>query len=357
MRFGISHVLDAIEKKLSTDPTETGAVFDLGEIIRLVDLDGGRPAHLLRLGLMIDAISHHLGDDTVSVYGVADRALMADNELTANEKIVIRRWSDDGLIEVVHTGGPPAAARAREVAALTGLPLIARRPGGYPGLAYAPAPAGGGVKLIATVIGPGPAAPAAVLGRQWRCPEPGCASFGSGGGGERPPAQLRNGTPYCPRHGGQLTDLGPSPRAVSTAVRIAGLTWHRFRVSEAEPVVVGRAPEEPGGVAVGLALDDRGLRWVSRSHVRLELRGHRLQVTDISTNGSTLLRRSGPDDEAQRVPLRHGETQPIGEWDTVELFEGVELARAIRSPGPPAGAPAASVLTDAPTQAIRLRRN
>jgi hypothetical protein len=353
VRFGISHVLDAIEKKISTDPTETGAVLDLGEVIRLTELDSGRPAHLIRLGLMIDAISHHLGDDTISVYAVADRALLSDNELTANEKIVIRRWSDDGLVEVVHNGGPSAASRAREIAALTGLPLIARRAGGYPGLAYAPAPASGVVRLIPTMIGPGPAAPAAVLGRQWRCPEPGCASFDTDAE-HQPPAQLRNGKPFCPRHGAPLTDLGPWPRAVSVAVRIAGLVWHRFTVSEAEPVVVGRAPEEPDSVTIGLALDERGLRWVSRSHVRLELRGHRLQATDISTNGTTMLQRSAPGEEAQRVPLRQGESAPVGEWDTIEVFEGVELARSIRSAGPPPGAPTASVLTEAPTQAIRL---
>jgi hypothetical protein len=374
VRFGISHVLDAIEKKISTDPTETGAVLDLGEVIRLAEVDGGRPAHLVRLGLMIDAISHHLGDDTISVYAVADRSLLADNELTANEKIVIRRWSDDGLVEVVHNGGPSAAARAREIAALTGLPLIARRASGYPGLAYAPTPAGGGVKLIPTMIGPGPAAPAAVLGRQWRCPEPGCASFGPDraepgfAGGEpappgsrrenaQPPAQLRNGKPFCPRHGAPLTDLGPWPRAVSIAVRIAGLAWHRFTVTEADPVVVGRAPEEPDSVTIGLALDERGLRWVSRSHVRLELRGHRLQATDMSTNGTTMLQRSGPGEEPRRTPLRQGESAPVGEWDTIEVFEGVELARSIRSEGPPPGAPTGSVLTEAPTQAIRLTKD
>ncbi len=312
MRFGISHVLDAIEKKLTTDPTEAGAVLDLGEVVRLADLDGGRPAHLLRLGLMIDAISHHLGDDTINVYAVADRPLLSENELTANEKIVIRRWSDDGLVEVVPADGPPAAARTREIAALTGLPLIARRAAGYPGLAYAPAATGGGVALIPTMIGPGPAAPAAVLGRRWRCPESGCASFGGGREGIQPPAQLRGGKPYCPRHGAPLTDLGPAPRAISVAVRIAGLAWHRFTLTEAAPIVVGRAPEEADGVPIGLALDERGLRWVSRSHVRLELRGHRFQVTDISTNGTTLLQRSGPGEEPQRTAMRQGDSAPVG---------------------------------------------
>ena len=33
-------------------------------------------------------------------------------------------------------------------------------------------------------LGPGPTAPAAVLGRRWRCPEPDCASFGAPGARE-----------------------------------------------------------------------------------------------------------------------------------------------------------------------------
>jgi hypothetical protein len=353
VRFGISHVLDAIEKKLSTDPTEAGGVVDLGEVVRLTDLDGGRPAQLLRLGLLVDALNNHLADDTIALYAVADRALLSDVELTANEKIVIRRWSDDGLVEVLHTGGPSAAARAREVAALTGLPLIGRNTGGYPGLAYAPALSGNSVALIPQMIGPGPAAPAPVLGRQWRCPERECASFGPGWDGEAPPAQLRNGVPYCPRHGERLSDLGPKPRALAIAVRVNGATWHRFTLSEATPLVVGRAPEEPDSVIIGLALDERGLRWVSRAHVRLELRGHVLHARDISTNGTVLLQRNGPGEEPRRLPLSRGESAPVGEWDTLELYEDVELGRSIRSGGPQQGAPSSSVMAEAPTQAIR----
>ncbi|MBO0870540.1 MAG: FHA domain-containing protein, partial [Micromonosporaceae bacterium] len=186
VRLGISHVLDTIEKKLSTDPTGTGAVVDLGEVMRLADLDGGRPAYLLRLGLIVDAVGRHLCDDGISVYAVADRALLSDIDLTANEKIVIRRWSDDGQIEIVPNDGPPAAARAREVAALTGLPLISRQASGYPGLTYAPAASGNTINLVAKMLGPGPAAPAPVLGRRWRCPETYCASFGEAAGDDGP---------------------------------------------------------------------------------------------------------------------------------------------------------------------------
>ena len=370
MRFGISHVLDAIERRISTDPTAAGGVIDLTEVVRRVDLDGGRPAHLLRLGLVIDALAKHLADGAVAVYTVVDRALMSDTDLTANERMVIRRWSDDGKVEVIRTGGPPAAQRTREVAALTGLPLLTRQPGGYPGLTYAPAATPSGASLIPQLIGPGPAAPAPVLGRNWRCPEPECASFGTPGAREpdpfgpppqertepvsQPPPQVIGGVPHCPRHGTPLQDLGPRPRAVALAVRVSGVSWHRFVVTEAGPVTVGRAPDEPGGVGLGLALDERGLRWVSRSHLRFELRGNVVQAVDTSTNGTTMLRRKGPGEPPQRVKLGHGEANQLGEWDTVELYEGIELGRADRAAGPVADAPTPSVMTEAPTRAIRL---
>ncbi|TMM36414.1 MAG: FHA domain-containing protein [Actinobacteria bacterium] len=371
MRFGVSHVLDAIERRITTDPTAAGGVVDLTEIVRLADLDGGRPAHLLRLGLVIDALARHMSDGGVAVYPVAQRALLSDTDLTANERMVIRRWSDDGKVEVLRMGGPPAIQRIREVAALTGLPLLSRQPGGYPGLTYAPVPTANGPALSPQQLGPGPAAPAAALGRKWRCPEPGCASFGPPGArepdpfgpqsdeppgepGSQPPPQLVNGVPQCPRHGAPLRDTGPVPRAVTVVIRVKGVAWHRLVVTEAAPVTVGRSPEEPGGVGIGLALDERGLRWVSRSHVRLELHGSALQVTDTSTNGTTVLLRTGPVESVRRAPLVRGEGTTLGEWDTVELYEGVELARADRAAGPIAGAPTNSVMADAPTQAIRL---
>jgi hypothetical protein len=125
-------------------------------------------------------------------------------------------------------------------------------------------------------------------------------------------------------------------------------------VTEAAPVTVGRSPDEPGGVGIGLALDERGLRWVSRSHVRFELRGAALQAVDTSTNGTSVLLRTGPAEAVRRAPLTRGESSTIGEWDTVELYEGIELGRADRGAGPVAGAPTNSVMTEAPTQSIRL---
>jgi hypothetical protein len=355
VRFGISHVLDAIERQVGTDPAADSAVLDLGEVIRMVDLDGGRPAQLIRLGLVIDAVAKHLGDSSASVFVIADRVLLSDTDLTANEKIVIRRWSDDGLIEVIGTGGPPAAVRAREVAALTGLPLVSRQSSGYPGLTYAPSPQSGGAQLNVRTPGPGPAFPAAVLGRMWRCPEPDCPSFGGAHDGQ-PPAHLGGGKPRCPRHGAPLADLGGRPREVACAIRVKGIVWHRFTVSESAPVVIGRSPDGEG-IGVGMALDERGLRWVSRAHIRLDLRGSSLSVTDTSTNGSTVVNRSGPGDRGQQTSLGRGESAPITEWSSVVLYEDLEIGYATRSPGAPSDGPAGSVMAEAPTQAIRLPGN
>jgi hypothetical protein len=366
-------VLDAIEGRISTDPTAVSAVVDLGEVVRLADLDGGRPAHLLRLGLVVDAVARHLSDGAAKVYPVADRALLSDTDLTANERMVVRRWSDDGKVEVLRTGGPAARQRVREVAALTGLPLVTRDSGSHRGPIYAPGQSAAGPALTPTTLSAGPAAPAPALGRRWRCAEPDCASFGPPGSraadpfgpaaqpreeseapANPPPPHLADGTPTCPRHGVPLRDTGPAPRAVPVVVRVAGVVWHRFVVSEEAPVTVGRSPDDPGAVGIGFALDDRGLRWVSRAHARLELHGHQLAVVDTSTNGTTLLRRTGPAEPARREPLTRGESGHIGEWDTVELYEGIEIARAGRGAGPVADASTPSVMAEAPTQSIRL---
>jgi hypothetical protein len=48
-----------------------------------------------------------------------------------------------------------------------------------------------------------------------------------------------------------------------------------------------------------------------------------------------------------------GQPHPVGEWDTVQLHEGVELRRGDRPATEPV-AGAASVMGDAPTMALRL---
>ncbi|WP_406041300.1 FHA domain-containing protein [Micromonospora sp. NBC_00898] len=381
MRFEISKVLDAIEGRVCTDPSLARAVVDLAEVIRWQDLDGGRPASLLRLGLVIDALARQLEEDSVPVYAIVHRALLSDADLTSNERMVVRRWADDGLVEVLDNPGD----RMLEVADLLGLPVLSRVRFdglggrfpwlGQPGRVLAPVPGAGGPVFIAHVGGgqspaTGTRSPAGakLLTRQWRCPEPGCALFGGGGGGGafadlarvdrapagQPPPTLRGGVPTCPRHGARLGDAGPRPRTEVLAVRIGGLVRRRFVLTETQPVLVGRAPDQSEGITLGQWLNDESRRWISRNHVRFELRVGEVIVTDTSTNGSGI-RPKGSMAEPDRLPLAPQQSRVLGEGDIVELYPGVQIGRAEELP---TGAPftPTSVMAEAPTMTMRLPR-
>lgn len=353
MRFEVSRVLDAIEDRLTLDPALARAVVDLAELVRLVDLDGdtGRPASLLRLGHVLDALGRHVAEDGVAVYVVAGRSLLSDLDLSSNERMVLRRWADDGLVEVLEEPGD----RVLEVAGLLAVPVLSRQlfaeyadryrwlPRGLL------APAGAGLSTVGEGL-PGPAE-ALALARLWACPEPACAGYGAPSGSQPPPRLAGANTPTCPRHGTLLTDAGPRPAARVLAVRVDGAVRGRFVVREAAPVVVGRSPA--GGapwsvVALGPLLSEQAMRWISRSHLRLELRGTALVVTDTSTNGTSVRAPAGP------VPLRTGQAYGLGEDDVIELHRGVELGRPTRFHG--GAAQPASVMADAPTVSIRLPR-
>ncbi|NYT92852.1 FHA domain-containing protein [Salinispora sp. H7-4] len=383
MRFEISKVLDAIEGRVSTDPWLTRAVLDLAEVIRYQDIDGGRPASLLRLGMVIDALARHLEEDSVPVYAVVHRGVLSDADLTSNERMVVRRWADDGLVEVLDNPG----GRMLEVADLLGLPVLSRARfdglrGSYPwvadqpGRVVAPVPAQSGPTFVAHVgggdalsAGERSVAGANLLARHWRCPESPCALFGQGGGGgafadlaavsdrspvTQPPPSLRGGVPTCPRHGARLSDAGPRPRSAVLAVRVGGLIRRRFVLTDSEPVLVGRAPEADGGIILGQWLNDEARRWISRSHLRLELRVGEIVVTDVSTNGSGI-RPNGSMVEAERVPLAPQQSRVLAEGEMVELYPGVQVGRPDELP---AGAPytPTSVMAEAPTMAMRLPR-
>jgi predicted component of type VI protein secretion system len=118
-------------------------------------------------------------------------------------------------------------------------------------------------------------------------------------------------------------------------------------VTAGQPVVVGRSPDEPDSVMLGHMLDEDARSWISRRHLRLELRGEALYVTDTSTNG-TVVKRGGSE-----FTLRRDQSHVLGPDDVLELFEGVELARAGHWSSGGSIQPA-SVMTEAPTIAMRL---
>ncbi|GAB1694191.1 FHA domain-containing protein [Krasilnikovia sp. M28-CT-15] len=376
MRFEVSKVLDAIEARLTTDPALARAVVDLSEVVRYADLDGGRPASMLRLGLVIDALGRHVAEENVPVYAVVPRSLLSDADLTSNERMVVRRWADDGVVEVV----PQLDDRVLEVAELLGLPVLTRSRAEQfrgqrawvdePGRLLAAVPGAGGPVLVARV-GRGEVPPvgepspmgAKLLARVWRCPESNCSGFGAAVDSDspfadmrtftspvaQPPPTLRAGAPTCPRHGTRLTDAGPRPAVEVLSVRIDGVIRQRFVVAEDQPVVVGRAPEN--GVMLGQWLTEDARKWISRGHVRLALADGELTVRDISTNG-TGIRPSGSTDDDERITLARDETRPLGPADLVELYAGVHIGRARMWSTGGVSQPA-SVMAEAPTMAIR----
>ena len=374
MRFEVSKVLDAIEARLSTDPALARAVVDLAEVVRYADLDGGRPANMLRLGLVVDALGRLVAEENAPVYVVAPRPLLSDADLTSNERMVVRRWADDGLVEVVPTD---SEERALEVAELLGLPVLTRsrceayrdrHPWvGESGRLWAPVAGQGGPVLVPQAGKaqlPATSEPSAVgarlLARIWRCPEANCASFGDAGDSDspfadmrrftnpvaQPPPSLRTGAPSCPRHETRLKDAGERPAAEVLSVRIGGVVRKRFVVATGSPVMVGRAPEN-GGVMLGQWLTEDARKWISRSHVRFELSGGELIAQDVSTNG-TGLRPGGSMDDDERVSMAREESRVLADGDVVELYGGVLVGRSrLWSSG--GNADPHSVMAEAPT--------
>ncbi|MGX6606276.1 FHA domain-containing protein [Micromonosporaceae bacterium Da 78-11] len=378
MRFEVSKVLDAIEARLTTDPALARGVVDLSEIARYADLDGGRPASMLRLGLVIDALGRHVAEENVPVYPIAPRGLLSDADLTSNERMVVRRWADDGKVEVV----PQLDDRVFEVAELLGLPILTRARGDQfrerrpwldePGRLLAAVAGDGGSTVLMARVGRGePPKPAErspvgerMLARVWSCPESNCTSFGSGGDPDspfadmrtftspvaQPPPALRAGVPTCPRHGAKLKDAGARPAVEVLSVRIDGVIRQRFVVADDAPVVVGRAPEG-GGIMLGQWLTDDARKWISRGHVMFALRGGELTAQDVSTNG-TGVRLGGSAEDNDRITLNRNETRTLSPSDVVELYAGVNVGRAkMWSTG--GVVQPHSVMAEAPTMALR----
>jgi hypothetical protein len=380
VRFEVSKVLDAIEARLSTDPALARAVVDLSEIVRYADLDGGRPASSVRLGLVVDALGRYLAEENVPVYVISPRGLLSDTDLTSNERMVIRRWADDGKVEVV----PVVDDRVFEVAELLGLPVLTRTRGDQfrsrrnwidePGRLLAAIAGEGGSPVLVSRVGRGDPARQPerspmgerLLSRVWSCPESNCTSFGSGADADspfadmrtftspvaQPPPAIRAGAPTCPRHGTKLKDAGPRPAVEVLSVRIDGIVRKRFVVSTDAPVVVGRAPEGGQGVMLGQWLTEDARKWISRGHVQLTLRPDgSLVAQDVSTNG-TGIRLGGSADDDERLTLNRNESRTLAPADVVELYAGVNVGRSKLWATGGVVQPQ-SVMGEAPTMALR----
>ncbi|GAA1674653.1 FHA domain-containing protein [Fodinicola feengrottensis] len=371
MRFGVTKVLDSIERQLTLDPTTARAVVDLASVVRYSALDGdtSRPFNLTRLGLVIDSVGTHFKTGIARVYAVVDRSILGDLELTSNEKMVMRRWADDGLLEV----SDEAAGRVLEIAEYTGLPVISRndfspyapqRPWihGTSGKLLTPVPGMGGAALMARPpqhgAPPNPpvpdAATAAILARNWHCPDPNCGAYATPRPDrQQPPPRIQQGRPFCPRHNQPLADAGPRQYSVPITVRVNGSDRLEFAVTSQGPTAVGRAPEDAVAISLSELLDDEVVSRISRSHLRLELAAASLTVTDTSMNGTKVHLHSGPGTETGQIRLQRDERHTLGEWDVVELHPGVQLIRSDRRESAPVEE--VSVMAEAPTTVIHLR--
>ena len=360
MRFDVTEVLDAIERHLTTEAALAQAVVDIGQVAWFDALDGGRPVNLLRVGMLVDALARHLGEDAIMIYPVAGRDLLTDADLTSKERMVLGRWAGDGLIEVV----PSIGDRVAEVADLTGLPVVTRD--GYPGLedrypwlrgqpdrVLRVLPGDGAARIVGGQ--PGTAQPdgpgLALLSRVWRCSRRECPTFGERRAMTQSVPRLRSGVPVCPRHDEPLVNAGPRPPAVAMALLVDGTVRERFVVRVGRPVTVGRSPDDPDGLMIGSHLSGDAAQMISRNHVRVELRDDVLMATDQSTNGTVVRSRSGPYMPAEEVHLSGGAPYALKPWDTLELPSGVVISRADRSLTRSAGGPE-SVMGDAPTMAM-----
>ncbi len=362
MRFDVTQVLDAIERHLTTESALAQAVVDLGHVAWYDALDGGRPVSLLRAGLLVDALSRHIGDDAVMVYAIASRDLLTDADLTSKERMVLGRWSGDGMIEVV----PVMADRVPEVADITGLPVITMD--GFPGLERRYAwlrgqpervlqlvPAEGGARILGGHPAPGvnpEGRGAALLGRIWRCPRRDCPTFGERRITTQAVPRMKAAVPVCPRHDEPLVNAGARPPSVTMVLIVDGIIRDRFVVRAGRPVVVGRSPDEPDGLMIGSYLGGDAAQMISRNHVRLDLRDEGLFVADLSTNGTVVRARSAPYSSPDEVHLSGGAPYLLKPWDTVELHTGVALGRADRMPTTSASG-YGSVMGDAPTMTMR----
>jgi hypothetical protein len=141
------------------------------------------------------------------------------------------------------------------------------------------------------------------------------------------------------------------------AVRVDGVVRERAALVAGTQVGIGRSPDGPDGMAIAEYLNDHASRWVSRTHLVLELRDGAMVATDVSTNGSVVLARADATAPARRTPLPTRQPYAMGEWDTIELYNHVEIGRADRVISAPVDAEPGSVMVDAPTIALRLPRN
>jgi hypothetical protein len=190
-----------------------------------------------------------------------------------------------------------------------------------------------------------------LVAREWRCVEPDCPAFGEYRRIGQPVPRMRAGVPACPRHGEGVKDVGPRPPAFAIELVVDDLARRRFVVTGKRAVTVGRAPHDEDDIAVNEWLHEASAAWIAEEHLRLEVRAGALSVTDTSRNGTLVWKRSGPDDAGTTERL-YRKSYQLGDWDSIELYTGVELVPGDHRLTTVVGSEPTSVLVDAPTVAV-----
>jgi hypothetical protein len=193
----------------------------------------------------------------------------------------------------------------------------------------------------------------APVSREWRCADADCPAFSGRRQIGQPVPRMRNGVATCPRHERPVVDVGPRHPGYPISIVVDDLPRRRLVVRPGQPLRFGRAEDDPDVITVAPWLHQAATAWISPVHLEFEVRDGALVVTDLSTNGTVVWQRTGPDDRGSTMSL-HRASQPLGEWDSVELYTGIEVAHGDRRPAAVLGRDEpVSVLLDAPTAALR----
>jgi hypothetical protein len=346
---------------LANSPDSADALVDIANVVRNDRLGGCGPADLDRLERVAGALAELYGSAGVALFGIADRALLAQSDLFLDPR-QLRTLRDLAGLQQIHVADK-ADVDLLQAAWETGLPIITsdqfrghRRE--FPWLnerddaVLLPwADDHGNVALRHVTLGrradwelsiseerdllvqQGIDARIEVLGRYWSCPDRRCP--------RHEPASkpfillplVRGGRLICDLHGREMIDQGARPRMAQLKILRDGALRDRFTVVEGEPVEVGRS-----GTGVDLCpfLDGALLARASRRHLRFDVDPGGLTITDLSTNGTTLFLRDG-----SRVPLRR-ESRSFSVGDRAEVVPGLEIVRSGRQyPSELRGRPAA----------------
>lgn len=336
------------------------ALVDISNVVRNEALGGSGKADFVRLERVALALADMYNDQRVTLFGVTDRSLfhrdLFDDPWQLHR---LDEWESSGKILVAGKADPQLLAAGEE----TGLPIISgdhfrghRREFPYldqrdDALLEPWADGRGTVRLRHPEYESRPEWEVSrieeidlllqqginehreeVLGRFWSCPDERCSRHEPAG---KPFVLLplwRRGRLICDVHGLEMEDRGPRPRMVQLKIRRDGTVCRRFSVAEGESMVVGRSGE---GIDLYPFLDAAERSHVSRVHLRFDLNAEGLTITDLSTNGTTLILQGG----RRRLNLRR-HTQPFTVGDEAEIVPGLEIVRSGRQypselPGPP----------------------